>query len=80
MSKMNLTKILSHGWAIQRDNSLIGKYWWFDGSRHLDAPWMNGYSSAMFKTRSMARTYLATVKNVYPDAKVVKVQIDLIIC
>lgn len=80
MGEMKLTSILSHGWAIQKDNSLIVKYWWFDGDRHLDAPWMDGYSSAMFKTRSLARTYLSTVKNTYPDAKVVKVLIDLKIC
>lgn len=80
MSKARLTRILSHGWAIHVDNSLIGKLWWFEGRAPSAQIATSGYRYAIFRTRAIARERLSDVKSAYPMARVVKVIMDFKVC
>ncbi len=74
---MNKRSSLSHGWGITADNSLIGKYWWFDGIPPTHPIQLSAYTTALFRTRKQARERVNIIKKGYPRAKVVRVSIEL---
>lgn len=53
--------------------SWIGRYWF--GEQIPE--YLEGCHIALFKTRAIARCKLADVRKSYPDAKVVKVQVQI---
>lgn len=83
--KVKEIKRTYHAWAIDtrsdEGHGLVGKYWWFGGhqlSCYEDkVPQITGYKTALFRTRQIARDNLNDVKNAFPKAKVIKVQVDI---
>ena len=68
-------------WAIRIDSGkYIGRYWWFSGQMPVIPTHMEGCHVALFKTREFARHGMQSVRQSYPDAKVVKVQIHVEEC
>ena len=71
----------NHAWAIDTQSheghGLLGKYWWFFGPPPKIPASMDGYTTAVFKTRAIAREALHSAKRTFPRAKVVKVYVDI---
>ena len=65
-------------WVVETHSGegrdLICRYWWHE---HIPAH-MEGCVVALFKTRAVARLYLPSVREVYPKARVVRVEVRVI--
>ena len=73
-----------NAWAIDTgEDSFIGRYWWFEGRPPVYRPstipdHLEGCRVALFKTRSIARLHLPSVRAAYPQARVVQVGVRVI--
>ena len=71
-----------HAWGINLNthegHGLAGRYFWFEGKPPNIPIQLEGCRAALFTTRKIARENLAGVnRDVWPNAKVVKVNVTL---
>ena len=68
-------------WAIDShsfsDDGLRGRYWPFYLVYTVIPTHMEGSRFALFTTRKLARQFLRNVRRAFPDAKVVKVSVEV---
>ena len=68
-------------WAIdsrsEEGHGLIGRYWWFNHKAPEIPPYLEGSKFALFKSRALARKFLASVKHCWENARVVKAQVTI---
>lgn len=68
----------SKGWVIDTgDGIFLGKYWWFCHKPPVIPASLDGYITAVFRTRKIARDALINVKGSYPKATVRRATIDI---
>ena len=70
-----------NAWAIhsrsEEGHGLIGKYWWFDNKAPEVPDQFDGYKVVLFRTRSIAKKHLLSVKYSFPKARVLPVEITI---
>jgi len=74
--------ISSHkAWAINANSKeghgLLGKYWWFENRSHIIPVFLNGYTTACFRTRKEAREALKSAKRAFPKARVERIIVEI---